>query len=143
MPRPDPALLDSARYPFSTVIEPRFTDVDLHLHINNHSMLGMFQEARVRFHNLYAGLPASRPYGLIVAGLSIDFLRDGDYPHELRFWCGVSAIGRTSHTLQLMSQQRDTPVAVSSTVIIRTAGGKPIPNDGDFGAGLEKWRMIP
>ena len=34
MAKPDPALLNPARYPFTTTIEPRFGDLDVNLHVN-------------------------------------------------------------------------------------------------------------
>jgi len=50
MPKPDPAMLDPARYPFRCAIETCFGDLDTNLHINNVSLSGLLEEGRVRFH---------------------------------------------------------------------------------------------
>ena len=50
MARPDPALLDPARYPYSCSIETRYRDLDSNLHVNNGAMASLLEEGRVRFH---------------------------------------------------------------------------------------------
>ena len=50
MAKPDPALLDPARYPFRCSIETRYRDLDSNLHINNGVMASLLEEGRVRFH---------------------------------------------------------------------------------------------
>ena len=46
MAKPDPALLDPARYPFHCTLETRYCDLDSNLHINNGVMASLLEEAR-------------------------------------------------------------------------------------------------
>lgn len=141
MPRPDPALLDGARYPFSIAVGTRFGDMDINGHINNVAIMGIFQESRVRFHECYAGLPQSRPYAIVVASMAMEFLRDGEYPLPMDVFCGITQIGRTSHALASVMVQQGNPVAFSTCVIVRTLEGKPIENDPSFRQALMPWQM--
>ena len=141
MPRPDPALLDAARYPFRYDIEPRFSDLDVNNHFNNIATLGLFQEARVRLHQNYAGWPDSRPYALIVASLSVEYLADGTYPATATIHSGIAKIGRTSHVVQQLLVQAGQSIAVSTAVMVRTGNGAPMENDPQFTQAMRQWQM--
>jgi acyl-CoA thioester hydrolase len=141
MPRPDPALLDQARYPFRTVLDPRFSDLDINSHLNNVAIMEIFQEARVRLHTSYAGLPDSRPYALIVASFSVDFLADGGYPDPITVAVGITEVGRTSHTVRSLMLQNGAPVAFQTSVMVRTIKGQPIENDPAFREAMAPWLM--
>jgi acyl-CoA thioester hydrolase len=141
MPRPDPALLDSTRYPFRIAVGTRFDDMDINGHINNVAIMGLFQESRVRLHECYAGLPLSRPYAIIVASITFEFLRDGEYPRPMDVFIGITNVGRTSHALASLMVQDGQPVAFSTCVIVRTLDGGPIENDPAFRQALSPWQM--
>lgn len=141
MPRPDPALLDVTRYPFRHVLNPRFADLDVNHHLNNVAIVGLMQEARVRLHEKYAGLPDSRPFALIVANLSIDYLSDGTYPAAIEVFGGIAAIGRTSHTIEQLMLQEGRAVALLRTVMVRTDRGVKMENDPALSAAMKAWTM--
>ena len=141
MPRPDPALLDVSRYPFRHVLEPRFADLDVNQHLNNVAIIGLMQEARVRLHEKYAGLPDSRPFALIVVNLATDFLRDGTYPAAVEVFSGVGAIGRTSHSVEQVMLQEGRAVALLRTVMVRMVHGEKMENDPAFTAAMQVWTV--
>ena len=141
MPRPDPALLDSARYPFSIVVGTRFDDMDVNGHINNVAIMRLFQECRVRFHERYAGLPMSRRFAIVVASMTLEFLRDGEYPQPMEMFSGITAVGRTSHAVTNLMMQEGRAVAFATCVIVRTLDGEPMENDPAFRQALIPWQM--
>ena len=105
MPRPDAALLDPARYPFSHTISTRFADVDPNQHLNNVALAAMMEDARVRF-NQAAGLSVKiGARGAMVASVGMEYLAQGRFPEAVSAHCGIESIGRTSWSIaQLLAQ---------------------------------------
>ncbi|MES2493063.1 MAG: thioesterase family protein [Pseudomonadota bacterium] len=127
MAKPDPALLDAARYPYRLEIPTRFGDLDMNQHVNNVAMAGLFEDARVRFlHHVGLMGPESQVQPM-AASFAIDYLRQAYYPQPLTFCVAVSQIGNTSHTLINLALQDDRPVALAHSVVVITAGGRPCP----------------
>jgi hypothetical protein len=75
--KPDPALLDAARYPFDLEITTRFADLDPNDHINNVAIAAVLEDARVRFNEALGFRTVIRSLRAMVASVSIDYLAQG------------------------------------------------------------------
>ena len=141
MPRPDPALLDPARYPFHCHVDPRFTDLDVNMHVNNVAMCGLLQEARIRFHSAvrYHSLVAVDTW--MVASFSVEYLGEARHPRPIEFRAAAAAIGRTSHTVAQLALQDGRPVAYAQAVIVTIADGRPAPNPPSLREKLSNWML--
>jgi len=143
MPRPDPALLDRARYPFALETTTRFADVDPNQHLNNVALAAMMEDGRVRF-NVAAGFrEAIAPRRAMVASMGIEYLAQGFYPEPVAVHCAIEAVGRTSFTIIQLMAQGASNVAFARSVIVCTGEGdrsSPLPEAfrDDL---LEKWTL--
>jgi acyl-CoA thioester hydrolase len=141
MAKPDPALLDPARYPFMHEIGTRFADLDPNDHINNVAMAALLEDGRVRF-NAAAGLPRARPeLRFMVASVAIDYLAQAHYPGTLTCHCGAASLGRTSFAIQQLLRQGDSAVAVARTVVVCTDGQRPIPLPDLMRGAFDTWML--
>ena len=127
MAKPDPALLDPARYPFRCEIETRYRDLDSNLHINNGVFASLLEEGRVRFHRVSHFGNVSEGSGLVsmVVSVAIEYLGQSHFPEPLEMHTGASRIGRTSYDLcQLVTQQVVT-VAFAKVTLVCIRDGQP------------------
>jgi acyl-CoA thioester hydrolase len=120
LPRPAPALLDPARFPFSCTVEPRFGDLDANLHVNNAAMAVIIEEGRVRFHLASGFVDAAEGLTSLVASLGIEYLGQTYYRAPLVLHLGIASLGRTSYVLEELICQEDRPVVHASTVMVCT-----------------------
>ncbi|MFC0206209.1 acyl-CoA thioesterase [Novosphingobium soli] len=143
MPKPEPALLDPQRYPFSCSIEPRFGDLDVNLHINNVALAGLLEDGRVRFHRASGYREGLVGLSSMIVSVAIEYLGEGHYPDPLTLHCAVEDAGRTSHRLvQLVTQQeRIVAFARSTMVTVDTQGPAPLP--ATFLERVAQWRLRP
>lgn len=142
MAKPDPALLDPARYPFHHVITTRFADVDPNRHLNNVALAAMMEDARVRF---FQGLGLRAKAGerrAMVASFAIEYLAEGHFPEPVEAYCGIEGVGRSSWTVAQLLVQSDRVVAFARSVIVAIADDRPTPLPEDFRAALEgQWSL--
>lgn len=141
MAKPDPALLDPARYPFSCTIEPRFGDLDVNMHINNVAMAGMIEDGRVRFHCAigYRDLLAGRTS--MVASMHIDYLGEGSYPAPVTVHCAIESLGRTSHCLLNLVTQGESPIVFARSTMVTVGPEGPSPLPDDFKRSVGRWML--
>jgi acyl-CoA thioester hydrolase len=125
MPKPDPTLLDPARYPFHCQIETRYRDLDSNLHINNGVLASLFEEGRVRF------LRASKFGGVLgeltamVVSVAIEYVGQSHFPEPLDMHVGAARMGKTSYELcQLVMQKREV-IAFARVTLVCMKSGKP------------------
>ena len=141
MPKPDPALLNPARYPFSCTIDPRFGDLDVNMHINNVAMAGMIEDGRVRFHHkvgyriLFANLKS------MVAGLQIDYLGEGNYPDPVTVHCAIEEIGRTSHHVVSLLGQGERLICFARSTVVAVGSDGPCALPEQFRASMGAWML--
>lgn len=130
MPKPDPALLESARYPFSCEITTRFADLDLNQHINNVALATMIEDARVRFNASLGLLDLLGGRGLMIASIAIDYLAEAHYPRPMHGTVAVERIGRSSWTTVQVLIQDERPVTFARSVLvcIGDQGSSPLPD---------------
>jgi acyl-CoA thioester hydrolase len=142
MPKPDPQLLDPARYPFATEVDVRFSDMDVNRHINNVALSNFVEEGRVRFHRASGYHAAIAGVGSMVASVGIEYVGQAFYPGTLEIRAGAAHIGRTSYTLELLLSQAGRPVVFARSVMVCTKDGKPHPiPDGFRDAVTSKWGL--
>ena len=127
MARPDPSLLEPARYPFACDITTRFADMDLNQHLNNVAIAALIEDTRVRF-NAAAGIrEALGGLGAMNVSLAIDYLAQAYYPQAVRGLAAVEALGRSSWTVVQLLLQSGEPVAFSRSVLVCVDRGAPAP----------------
>jgi acyl-CoA thioester hydrolase len=139
MPRPDPSLLDPARYPFHCTIDTRFGDLDINRHVNNVAMARIFEDGRVR---LFRASGYGTHHGSaqnMVASVAIEYLAEANYPAPITLHMGVSGIGRTSHTIAQLAMQDDLPVAFAQTVVVAVGKDGPVLISDDVRAAMSIW----
>ncbi len=144
MARPDPALLNPARYPFRHVITTRFSDMDPNQHLNNVALAAMMEDGRVRF-NVGMGMRvALGQRRAMVASMGIEYLSEGHFPGPVEVFCAIEAVGRTSWTIVQVLMQEDRTVAFARSIIVSIADGRPAPVPDDFRAELTgNWGLRP
>lgn len=129
MARPEPWQLLAENYPVSVVMQTRFQDIDPNRHLNNVAFAAMFENARVRLNRTL------RPWGdrprnerSMVAAVTINYLREGQYPDDVEVSSGVSKIGTSSYVIaQAMFQNGQCIATCDSIIVCRTDGeGKPL-----------------
>lgn len=118
MAKPDPALLDPARYPFRCTIEPRFGDLDVNQHINNVAMAGILEDARVRFNRASDYFSRMSRGTSMVASIGIEFLGQSYYPDPLEVAVGFARVGTSSFTVHQLVSQRGRPIALATVVLV-------------------------
>ena len=141
MPKPDPALLDPARYPFHCAIETRFSDIDVNQHINNVSLVSMLQEARVRFHRAAGFTPGEGGPSSMVASITVEYLGQSHFPAPLDVHVAPVRLGTTSYTLNQLVTQDGRVVAYAQAVMVCVDAQGPAPLPEGFRAGAERWMM--
>lgn len=141
MPKPDPALLDMARYPFSCQIEPRFGDLDTNLHINNVALTGIIEDARVRFHARSGYHAAMTERVSMVVSFTVEYLDQCFYPHPLEIHVGASRLGRTSYVLNQLVRQQERQVAYSEAVMVCMDKAGPAPLPDAFRKSVADWMI--
>lgn len=138
MAKPDPSLLDPARYPFSTEVDVRFSDMDVNRHVNNVSLSNFVEEGRVRFHRATGFNTAIAAFGSMVASVAIEYVGQAFYPGTLHLRAGASHVGRTSFTLDLLITQGDRPVVFARSVMVCAKDGKPHPIPEEYRMSVAK-----
>lgn len=141
MAKPDPTLLDPARYPFSCRIEPRFGDLDVNLHVNNVAMAGMLEDGRVRFHRRIGYRDLLVNLTSMVASLQIDYLGEGNYPDPITVHSAIESVGRTSHRLASLITQNGRLIAFARTTLVTVGPEGPAPLPDAFRLSLAPWML--
>lgn len=144
MARPDPALLDPARYPFRCSIETRYRDLDSNLHINNGVFASLLEEGRVRFHrqSRFGNLTVDPALTSMVASVAIDYLGESHFPDPLDVHIAVLRIGNTSYTLAQLVMQRGQPVGYAQVTMVCVKAGKPSPIAPEERDGAQQWVLL-
>ncbi|WP_417620168.1 acyl-CoA thioesterase [Parasphingorhabdus sp.] len=129
MARPEPWQLDPANYPISVITQTRFQDIDPNRHLNNVAFAAMFENARVRLNrNLRPWADRPKNERSMVAAVTINYLREGQYPDDVEISSGVSRIGTSSYVItQAMFQNGHCIATCDAVIVCRTDGeGKPL-----------------
>lgn len=144
MPRPDPALLDTARYPYSCTIEPRFGDLDVNLHINNVALAGILEDGRVRFNHASGYRDGLVGLTAMVVSIHIEYLGQGHYPDPVVVHSALETTGRTSIGLVQVITQGERTIAFARSVLVTVdANGIPVPLPASFAEFAGRWDLRP
>lgn len=143
MAKPDPALLDPARYPFACEIATRFGDLDTNLHINNVALAGICEDARVRFHKAsgYHTALDGTGTGAMVASFAIEYLGQGFHPDPLTIHVAAERIGGASYSLIQLVRQGDRTVAFTRATMVVVSDGRPAPIPELFRSSVAPWML--
>lgn len=141
MAKPDPTLLDPARYPFHCSIETRFSDLDLNQHLNNVSLVGLLEEGRVRYHRAAGNGGPNMQAAPMVVSLAVEFLGQSYFPDPLDVHVGAGPLGRTSYTLCQLVTQQGRIVAYAQAVMVGMAGDRPTELPAAFRESLQLWSL--
>lgn len=141
MAKPDAALLDPARYPYTCEIATRFGDLDVNMHVNNVAMVQLYEDSRVRFHaasGYHASLGAA---GIIamVASCTLEYLGQAYYPDPLQFHVGAAQLGRTSYQLLQLVRQGDRVVGFSQATMVCVRDSQAVPIPDSFRESVKPW----
>lgn len=141
MAKPDPALLDPARYPFRTEIDVRFGDLDVNRHVNNVSLANFIEEGRVRFHRASGFHAAVDGLRAMVVSISTEFIGEAFYPGTIAAHCGASRIGSSSFDLELLLCQDDRIVLFARSVMVCMKDGAPFIIPDNFRETVADWMV--
>lgn len=119
--------------------EIRYSDLDPNEHVNHARYLIFIEEARLAFRRLLDrdhGLPPDVTWP--VAELTIRYRRSATYPGTLTVELAPMHVGRTSFTLGygLFDADGCVAIAMSRSVCVERAGGRPVPLAADVAARL-------
>jgi acyl-CoA thioester hydrolase len=143
MAKPDPALLDPARYPFHCTMETRFGDLDLNRHLNNVALVGIMEDGRVRFHRASGFNLAKQGLAAMVASFAIEYLGQAWYPQLLDMHVAVAHVGRTSFVLHQLVCQEDRVVSFAQSVIVCVADHQPALIPAAYIDDIDQWMLRP
>jgi acyl-CoA thioester hydrolase len=145
MPKPDPQLLDAARYPFRCTIETRYRDLDSNRHINNGVFASLLEEGRVRFHGAsqFGSLVADPGLTAMVASVGIEYLGESHFPEPLDMHVGAVRIGKSSYELCQLVMQRGEVVAFASVTLVCMKDGKPYAIPAGHREMARPWMLAP
>ena len=141
MAKPDPALLDPARFPFICMIEPRFGDLDTNMHINNAALAGIVEDARVRFHAKSGFHTAVKGIAAMVASFAIEYLGQAFYPAPLIIHVAAMRVGRTSYELVQLVMQEGRIVAFTRATMVCVKDGAPTEIPQLFADSVKPWML--
>ena len=143
MAKPDPALLDLARYPYSCIIEPRFGDLDINMHVNNVAMAGILEDARVRFSRKTDYRRVMPDAATMVASLAIEYIGEANYPDPINVASALERIGRTSHQIVQVVTQNGKTLVFARTVLVLVGPDGPAPFPEGFARSVQPWMLRP
>ena len=143
MARPDPALLNPARYPFAHTVTTRFADVDPNQHLNNVALAAMMEDARVRFNQAIGLKVKIGERRAMVASVGMEYLAQGHFPDPVEAHCGIELVGRTSWSIAQILIQHGTVIAFARSIIVAITDDRPAPVADDTRAELERWLLKP
>jgi acyl-CoA thioester hydrolase len=141
MPKPDAALLDPARYPFSCEIPTRFGDLDTNMHVNNVALVGLYEEARVRYHAVsgYHAALGTANIVAMVASCALEYLGQAYYPEPVTMHVAAAELGRSSYHLLQLAQQGERIIGFSRATMVCARDGKATPIPDSFRESVKPW----
>jgi acyl-CoA thioester hydrolase len=128
-------------YPIVATQQLRFRDTDRLGHVNNAVYAEMFEAGRVEI-LVPLGL-LSGPHAVVIARLEIDYLREMNWPGEVRIETGVARIGTKSlHMRQrLVVAGEETARSRSVLAIVDVATRRAVPIHDGWRAILAQWQV--
>jgi acyl-CoA thioester hydrolase len=131
--------------PFVTSQRLRFCDTDRLGHINNAVYAVMYEAGRSELMNLAGLLEAGTDRAVVIARLELDFLREMNWPGEVRIETEVARIGaRSVHMSQrLLLREELVSRATSVLAVIDTTTRRSVPIEPAWRERLAEWEVPP
>ena len=102
----------------TTSLTPRFYETDALGHIGNTAITGWFEVARSRMLDvIWKG--EARPANVVVASMTIDYLRETFYGSEVYLDITAVTAGNTSLTVECEMRQNDQVTVKASAVLVQ------------------------
>ncbi len=121
------ARLDAGQYPARFGYRTMYSDMDSNWHLNNGTFGRLFEEGRVDLHQrAFGGSAAPGTSGrptLLLATITMEFLREGRYPGSMEVATAVTRIGHSSFGLAQAVFQDGMCVALADCVMVKAARG--------------------
>ena len=119
----------------------RFCDTDRLGHVNNAVYAVMYEAGRAEMMAAAGFMDAGTGHGVVIARLELDFLREMNWPGEVRIETEIARIGTKSlHVHQrLLVAGHLTSRAVSVLALIDTATRRAVPISVEWRAALAPW----
>jgi acyl-CoA thioester hydrolase len=121
------ARLDAGHYPARFGYRTMYSHMDANRHLNNGTFGRLFQEGRVGLHQrVFGGSAAPGPSGrptLLLAAITMEFLREGRYPGSMEVATAVTRVGHSSFGLAQAVFQDGMCVALADCVMVKAAQG--------------------
>ena len=130
--------------PYVTTQKLRFCDTDSLGHVNNAVYAVMLEAGRAEMVRQAGLLTPQARFGVVIARLELDFLREMTWPGEIRIESAFHALdGRRMHMRQRLYQS-ETLVARAASIIavIDTTTRRAVPLTETWLAALRQW-LVP
>ncbi len=117
---------------FCHIVEVRFRDIDMFLHVNNAAYLTYIESARVAYYAYLSGLKDPRDFNMTVARAEINYLKPVFFGQTLYVYTRATRIGTRSWTMEheLHDSATNEVVATGVTVNVyfdyETGNSKPL-----------------
>ena len=122
--------LDAESYPVRFAYRTLYSDMDPNRHLNNGAFGRLFEEGRADLHHRVMDLPAADGLILLLATITIEFLREGRYPGSVEVASAVLRVGGSSYVLDQAAFQDRACVALADCVMVKASIHGPVPLTG-------------
>ena len=122
--------LDAESYPVRFAYRTLYSDMDPNRHLNNGAFGRLFEEGRADQHPRVMDLPAADGLILLLATITIEFLREGRYPGSVEVASAVLRVGGSSYVLAQAAFQDRACVALADCVMVKASIHGPVPLTG-------------
>ncbi len=122
----------------------RFCDTDRLGHVNNCVYSAMCEAGRSELMREAGLLEAGGGHAVVIARLELDFLREMNWPGDIRIETAIHRIGQKSVQVRQHVHQGDTLVAKATSIlaVIDTAKRRAVPIADEWRETLERW-LVP
>ena len=125
-----PARLDVCHYPARFCYRTVYGDMDVNRHLNNGTFGRLFEEGRSdlqhRVLSASAASDAATGPTLLLATITMEFLRQGRYPGSMEVATAVTRVGQSSFGLAQAAFQDGGCVALADCVMVKASRGPGI-----------------
>ena len=124
------ARLDAGSYPVRFAYRTLYSDMDPNRHLNNGAFGRLFEEGRADLHHRIMDLPAANGLILLLATITVEFLREGQYPGSVEVASAVRRVGVSSYVLAQAAFQGGACIALADCVMVKASRDGPVPLTG-------------
>ena len=119
--------LDAGNYPVRFAYRTLYSDMDPNRHLNNGAFGRLFEEGRADLHHRILNISAANGQILLLATITIEFLREGRYPGSVEVASAVLRVGGSSYVLAQAAFQDQACVALADCVMVKASRDGPVP----------------